>query len=50
MGDRFDRSDIYPYGDTWILTLKGIHAEGLQQSGREEVKSKSECTEGGAQD
>ena len=37
MGGRFDRSDIYPHWDTWILTLKGIHAEGLQQRQREQV-------------
>jgi hypothetical protein len=25
------RGGIYPYRILWILTLKGIHAEGLQQ-------------------
>jgi hypothetical protein len=25
------RGGIYPYCNLWILTLKGIHAEGLQQ-------------------
>ena len=42
MGDYFDRGDIYPHRDIWILTLKRIHAEGLQQSERGKMKQKKE--------
>jgi len=31
MGNRIGRSGGYPYRTVWILTLKRIHAEGLQQ-------------------
>ena len=32
-----DRSGIYPYCDIWILTLKRIYAEGLQQRTWEKI-------------
>ncbi len=31
MGYRIGRSGRYPYRTVWILTLKRIYAEGLQQ-------------------
>ncbi len=31
MGSWIDRSGIYPHCNIWILTLKRIYAEGLQQ-------------------
>jgi hypothetical protein len=34
LGSWIDRGDIYSYSDIWILTLKRIYAEGLQQRGR----------------
>jgi len=34
LGSWIDRGDIYSYSDIWILTLKRIYAEGLQQRRR----------------
>ena len=31
MDSRISRGGIHPYSHIWILTLKRIHAEGLQQ-------------------
>lgn len=38
VGGCCDRGDIYHYRDIRILTLKGIPAEGLQQSRKRKVK------------
>ena len=46
MGFWIDRGDIYSYSDIWILTLKRIYAEGLQQRRRKkEVGLWSESTQ-----
>ncbi|KPK90883.1 MAG: hypothetical protein AMJ94_08315 [Deltaproteobacteria bacterium SM23_61] len=38
VGAWIDRGGIYPYEPLWILTLKRIHAEGLQQgSGKKRI-------------
>jgi hypothetical protein len=34
LGSWINRDCIYPYCSIWILTLKRIYAEGLQQRGR----------------
>ena len=38
MGYRIDRSGHYPYRTIWILTLKRIYAEGLQQRKLKEIE------------
>jgi len=42
LGSWIDRGSIYPYCDIWILTLKRIYAEGLQQGTCEKIDIQKE--------
>jgi len=42
LGSWIDRGGIYPYCDIWILTLKRIYAEGLQQKTRGKIDTQKE--------